>query len=297
MLEAVERLAGARDLLDRATVILGRDLRADDTADGYRSTVVAQRALFVAGVASARALQHAGVSVDAVAGHSVGTYAAAVIAGAIDFVTALCLVDRRAHLMARAFPAGYGMGAIGGLSERDVAELVAENTSSAAPIFTTNVNAPDQIAVAGALPAIARVIAAARTRGARTARSLDVCVPSHTPLMHDVARALGRECASCTIRAAQVLYATNVGGRLTRDADLIRRDLGCGVSRPVRWADATRALYERGVRLFVEMRPGSNLADLATYAFSDARAVALEIAGIDSVVALAQRFSERQQKL
>ncbi|GAC1625544.1 MAG: malonate decarboxylase subunit epsilon [Vulcanimicrobiaceae bacterium] len=287
MLATLERLPGARDVLDEAAATLGRDLRDDDTTQGYRSTIVAQRALLVAGVASARALHAAGVAVGAVAGHSVGAFAAAVTAGTLDFGDALRLVDARAHRMARAFPHGYGMGAITGLDERTVARLVRE--APAADIFASNVNALDQIAIAGTSVAIDRLLRAASEAGARRTRVLDVGVPSHTPLMDAVARDLEAMMRPIAFAPARVVYARNVDGRLTQDGASIRDDLWSGVARPVRWADATRALYERGARFFVEMLPGSVLADLADAAFPHARAVAFESVDVTTVVALARR--------
>lgn len=73
-----------------------------------------------------------------------------------------------------------------------------------------------------------------------------------------------------------------------RDEAAVRHDLGASVATPVLWSDATRALYDAGVRLFVEMQPGGVLTDLATRAFPDARAVALETDGLDAVVTLAE---------
>jgi len=293
MLAAIDTLDGGRELLDEAAHILGVDLRASDTAQDYRSTITTQRALFVAGVASARALARAGLQPGAVAGHSVGAYAAATVAGALDFEPALRLVERRAQAMARAFPSGFGMAVIGGLSEREVVALAARAHSVTAPVFASNVNARDQIAIAGAHVALLAVIDAARASGARSAHLLDVAVPSHTPLMDDLACDLAAACERTCMRTARVLYATNMRGELTRDAATVRADLGAGVARPVCWADATRALYERGTRLFIEMHPGTVLSDLATYAFADARAIALQATDVATAAMLGERDGER----
>ena len=85
-----------------------------DDAAALRSTVTAQTALYLAAVASARALAAEGVEPDVVAGHSVGTFAAAVVAGVLTFEEALTAVHLRATMMERAFPSGYGMVAVVG---------------------------------------------------------------------------------------------------------------------------------------------------------------------------------------
>lgn len=213
---------------------------------------------------------------DAVAGHSVGAFAAAVAADALDFEDALRLVDFRARVMEAEFPAAYRMGVVNGLSESDVRAIVARVSTARAPLYTASVNSYAQIAIAGT--------------AASVAQALDlVHVPSLTPLMDDVARRLAGACAAITLRVPRVPIATNIDARLTRDAEHVRNDLAASVARPVRWADATRALYERGVRCFLEMLPGHVLADLAAVAFEDARAAAVETVGVASAIALATR--------
>src|SRR6202012_1993497 len=67
-----------------------------DAAQRLRSTVYVQVCLLIAGVISARRLQAKGLTPDFVAGHSVGAFAAAVIAEVISFKQALSLVRTRA---------------------------------------------------------------------------------------------------------------------------------------------------------------------------------------------------------
>ncbi|MDB6127564.1 MAG: mdcH, partial [Verrucomicrobia bacterium] len=85
-----------------------------DSADALRTTEGVQVALFIAGVAGARALAAESIRPDFVAGMSVGAFAAAVVAGALDFLPALRLVRSRGRLMQAAYPSGYGMAAIVG---------------------------------------------------------------------------------------------------------------------------------------------------------------------------------------
>ncbi|GAC1301340.1 MAG: malonate decarboxylase subunit epsilon [Vulcanimicrobiaceae bacterium] len=285
MLHDVAALPGGAETLREAEAVLACDVRDDEVT--LATTLGAQRALAIAGVASARALDAGGVVANAVAGHSIGAFAAAVTAGALAFADALRAVDARARAMASGFPSGFTMGAVGGLTEAAVRALAAEFATEREPLYAANVNAVDQIALAGARSALERALAAAIARGARTARLLDVAVPSHTPLMDDVARTLARTLADVPIANATCWYAANRDGRLVRNAAAIRRDLIESVARPVRWADATQALVERGVTLFIEALPGNVLTDLAVAAYPNVRAVALANAGLRSTIAFA----------
>src|SRR5207302_504713 len=149
-------------------------LGALDQAEALQSTVAVQPALLIAGVATARALMAERIRPAAVAGMSVGAFAAAVICGTLSFADALPLVRLRGELMQNAFPAGYGLAAVMGLSEVQVTGLVERVRTAASPVYVSNINAPRQIVVAGGVAALDAVIAEARAQGAHRAERLAV---------------------------------------------------------------------------------------------------------------------------
>ena len=282
-----------RRTISRSSEVLDRDVLELDTPGALASTVGVQLALLIAGTAAARVLADEGGPPDFVAGHSVGAFAAAVAAGALDFSDALRLVELRARAMERSYPEGYGMGVVVGLDERAVSRLADEVGTPEAPVHAANVNAPLQVGVSGAEGSLERVLALARERGARGARRLAVPTPSHTPLMAPVAAELAGALEEISMSPPAVPYVGNVGGRALRDPEPVREDLARGVERPVRWHDATTLLYELGVRLFVELPPGDVLARLAAEAFPGARCVAVDRSGTDSALVLIQRSRNR----
>ena len=75
--------------LDEASTALHRDVRDLDSPEALQSTLSVQLALLTAGVATARALAAEGVEAEAVAGLSVGAFAAAVHSGMISFPQAI----------------------------------------------------------------------------------------------------------------------------------------------------------------------------------------------------------------
>jgi malonate decarboxylase epsilon subunit len=225
-----------------------------------------------------------------VAGLSVGTFAAAVMARALGFEAALRLVELRGRLMDQTCPEGHGMAAVIGLDERAMAALVVEAAARSSPVYLAGVNASRQVVIAGADAGIATALELARAAGAHRAERLRVRVPSHCPLMEPVADALERALVSVDVRTPQVALVGNRRARVLRDPGAIREELATNVTQPVRWHDATTLLHERGVRLFVELPPGRVLTDLAIAAFPEARAVALEEVGLDSAVSLVRRI-------
>jgi malonate decarboxylase epsilon subunit len=291
-LHALPDCAPVARTLQEATDLLGRAASALDSDEALRSTVAVQLALLIAGVATARMLQEEGVEPQAVAGLSVGAFGAAVACGALAFADSLRLVQQRATLMEQAFPHGYGLSAIVGLTEAQVAALVARVHSEAAPVFVGNINAPRQIVIAGADAPMRQVVDAALAQGARKAERLPVAVPSHCPLLAPVAEALRETLRGITLQRPAVPYVGNVRARALRSADAIAEDLASNIAHGVRWHETTAVLTELGCRLLVEMHPGHVLRDLAAEAFPGVRSVSMETMSSSHVRRLAADLAE-----
>jgi malonate decarboxylase epsilon subunit len=249
--------------LDEISDVLRIDVRLLDSPEALNSTVSVQLALLASGVATARALQRNGVTCCAVAGLSVGAFAAAVVAEAIALKDAVCLVRLRAEKMERLYPVGYGSAAIVGLNERQVTVIVDSVHTAATPVFVGNINAPRQIVVAGSVEGMQKVLEEALRQGARKAELLHVSVPSHCPLLSSVADALRLQLNSMQLKAPKFPYIANVNGRAVRTASGVTTDLADNIAHGVRWHDATVVAEELGCDLFLEMPPGHTLTDLA----------------------------------
>ncbi|MFC7448066.1 ACP S-malonyltransferase [Rhodococcus daqingensis] len=304
MLQHLPDSAESEDTLAEAADVLHRPVGPADVGaeplDGVRAmtrdTVAIQRALLIAGTAVARTLVGRGYEPDYVAGHSAGAYAAAVVAGVLEFSDALRLISVRARLMSEMFPpvSGFGMLAVVGASERLVTELTEQIRLEGLAVYPSTVNAPDQITVSGSTAGLDRSTELAVEHGARRTTRLEVPVPAHSPLLASVGVALAHELdaldESGRLHRPKCPWMGNIGGRALRDPRQIADDLARGVALPVRWHDATTALYERGVRLFLEVSPGSALTRLAAAAFPDARAQSFDENGLASVMALVHRL-------
>lgn len=277
----------AADVFEEAREVLGYDARTRNSFTERGSTVDVQIALLVGGVASARLLAANGVEARAVAGHSVGTFAAAVTAGALAFADAVRVVRERASAMEMLFGDGYGMAAIVGLREAAVRSIVAAGAELGEPAYIANANGPAQFVLTGESGALERALARARAAGARRAERLDVAVPSHCALLAPVQERLESMLAGIEVRAPRIAYVGSVGARILRDAESIRADLAAGVAHEVRWCDALRTLVELDTTLLVEAAPGRVLTDLAQAAFPALRTVALEESSTRSLRALA----------
>jgi malonate decarboxylase epsilon subunit len=292
MLHALPEAPVVQACIEQASAALDEDVRLLDSAEALQDTRAVQLCLLIAGVAAARVLNERGHRPDMVAGLSIGAYAAAVVAGALQFADAVRLVALRGELMQRAYPDGYGMTAILGLDQASIERLLADAES---PVYLANINAETQLVIAGSDAAMAKVAERARALGAGAAKRLAMSVPSHCELLDEPARALAAAFARIDLRAPQVRYLSSSSARLIRDPEALRDDLAYNMSRVVDWQAALVNAYERGVRLHLELPPGGVLTGLARRVFEPGQAIAFEGARLDTLDAMLRQEVSRDR--
>jgi malonate decarboxylase epsilon subunit len=264
-----------------------------DGAQALESTVTTQVALCIAGVAVSCALADEGATPDAVAGHSAGAFPAAVAAGALTFAEALATVRHRGELMRDAYPSGYGMAAVLGLSVPQVRRVVESIRTGDDPAYPAVIDSDQQVVVAGSLRALERVAATAAQAGAWRVRRLDIDVPSHCPLLAGVADAMAAHLGTVPRQPLTVPYLSASTGRLLHDGGAVLDDLARSVATTLRWRDVTAVLGELGTTLFVQAPPGHVLARMARAAHPQARVIALADTGIADAAVLIRRARAR----
>lgn len=277
-----------------ASEVLGEDVLLLDSAQALKSTRAVQLCLLIAGTAAARSLLQQGCTADYVAGLSIGAYPAAVVAGALRFSDALHLVSLRGELMQQAWPQGYGMTAIIGLDLATVEGLLAQVHSSETPVYLANINADNQVVIAGSDAAMNAVAELARGCGAGLAKRLAVSVPSHCPLLDEPAQVLAEAFAKVPLQVPTVGYLSGSRARPIRSVEALREDLAFNMCRVVDWRGTVQSAYERGVRLHIELPPGAVLTALARRVFEHGTVIAFDGARLDTLQALLREEGRRQ---
>src|SRR5439155_1434018 len=135
MLTGYDEYPEVQTTLIEAGSVLGQDLwtlAAEGPSEQLNQTVNTQPLMLAADVAVYRAWRGAGgVAPAIVAGHSLGEYAALVVAGALQLADALPLVRLRAQAMQEAVPTGVGaMAAIMGIDDAGIAAACANQAAS-----------------------------------------------------------------------------------------------------------------------------------------------------------------------
>lgn len=266
MLGGMADNAAVRDTFKEASEALGYDLWAlaqEGPESELNRTEKTQPALLAAGVAMWRAWQaRDGVPAACMAGHSLGEYTALVAAGALDFATAVKLVEFRGQAMQAAVPEGTGaMAAVLGLDD-DAVRAACEQAAQGEVVAPVNFNSPGQVVIAGNKAAVERAIEACKAAGAKRALPLPVSVPSHCSLMQPAAEKMAERLADVEFRAPQVPVIHNVDVAAHSSADEIRAALVAQLDHPVRWVETVQAMAAQGVDRLVEFGPGKVLAGL-----------------------------------
>ncbi|RNM19840.1 malonate decarboxylase subunit epsilon [Dickeya undicola] len=285
----LQSLPANTGVMDEAAAVLGDELDQLDSPQALRHTRAVQLCLLIAGVGWARALMARGVMPDMVSGLSIGAFPAAVTAGVVRFDDALRVVALRGDLMEQAYPQGYGLTAIMGLSQSEVEALLVDSGA-----YLANLNAERQIVIAGSDANMAQVAERALQRGASRAQRLRVSVPSHCALLDAPARELAAAMAAVPLSSPQCGYLSGSSARAIWQPARIADDLAQNMARTVHWHEAMVAAEERDVRLAIEMPPGGVLTCLAKQAFSRSEAFSLERSGIDVVVHRARQLKAQE---
>ena len=226
-----------------------------------RKTKNTQPCLFATSVAALAACRAAGLTPDAVAGHSVGEYAALVAAGALDVSLGAQLVQRRARAMEEAANQYPGtMAAVLGLDATLIAEVCAGITTGI--VVPANDNSPGQVVISGSTQGVAAASLALKERGAKRVIPLEVSGAFHSPLMESAARALTPVIQNSPLTAPQLPIIANITAQVETTAEQVKANLIAQVAGPVRWRETIQKLMADGYTHYIECGSGKVLAGL-----------------------------------
>ena len=269
-------LPGVRDTVGGWSEAIGVDLVTHGTIsdqDTIRDTQIAQPLIVAAGLLTGRLIQQrlgADVAVS-YAGHSVGEFTAAALAGVLSDEDALGLVGVRGRAMAHAASLeDTGMSAVIGGEYDDVAADLESRG-----LVPANVNGGGQVVAAGSSTALAE-LATHPLAGTRVI-PLDVAGAFHTHFMESAVELL-RDAASAVnfLTPRSPLY-TNRDGSVVDDGDTVRDLLIGQVSSPVRWDLCMASFQTDGVTRLIELAPAGALVGLAKRAMKGVEALKIDL--------------------
>ena len=273
--ELMEASPTARAALDECAAVLrahlDRDLielvTGDVDAEVLRQTRYAQPALFAVEYALARFWMSLGVRPACVAGHSLGEYVAATVAGVMSLEEALPLVALRGRLM-QELPAGGAMAAVLA-DESRVRNALADTTA----VSIAAINGPDNTVISGPAHAVDRVVAALGGDGVQS-KPLHVSHAFHSALMDPMLEAFEDAVAGVSLRAPTIPLVSNITGELLTAEDAVDpARWRSHIREPVRFAPSLQRMHALGVRTFLEIgpHPALSAAGMSTICEADVR--------------------------
>ncbi len=244
------------DCIEALRGVLAFDLKAlmfgsDEAA--LRATSAAQPAIFCLEYALARAWLARGLAPAALIGHSVGEFAAAVLAGVMSLADAAALVAQRGALM-QALPPGGMLSARIGAGE--LVALLPPGLSLAAE------NSGRSCVVAGPSAELGVFAASLEAQGVAT-RALHTSHAFHSSMMDAAVAPFERLVRGVALKPPSIPIVSTLTATWLSDAEATDPGYWARHLRePVRFSSAVRTALQRGDLAFLEVGPRGTLSTL-----------------------------------
>ena len=210
-------------------------------------------------LAALACVRERGIEAEAVAGHSLGEYAAMVTAGMLSMEDGFKLIAHRAAAMGKCAANGGGsMAAIMGLPADEIAAVCEEIAGYVLPV---NYNSTAQTVIAGESDAVAAACEKFVAMG-KKAVPLKVAAAFHSKLMQPAADEFYQAAKSFTFNKPTLEFYSNLTGGLLEDFSDMPGYLAKHIVSPVRFTSELAALQAAGYTRYLELGPGKTLTSL-----------------------------------
>ena len=267
----------AKKLFDIADTVLGREISKicfDGTQDDLNLTHNTQPCMLAGDLAAAYVLREHGVQADAVAGFSLGEYAALAYAGAISIQDVFHVIQIRADAMQAAVPPGEGaMAAFVGATAKQVEDICSKVKKGY--VVAANYNSPVQTVVSGTTVGVDEACELAEATGLRFVK-LAVSAPFHCELMKPAAMRLEEEFKKIAFSDPLLPVYMNVDGRPILDGETLPELLVRQAMSPVRWVQTLENMTTDGIDTFIECGAGKTLSGLVKKTIKGVRILRVE---------------------
>lgn len=285
--ELCEAFPAAKQVFDEADEALGMSVSGlcfDGPEDELAITRNTQPAVTTVDLAVHAVLRENGVFPVAVAGHSLGEYAACVAAGVFPVAEAVRLTQIRGRLMQECADEHPGaMVAVIGLDADAVeATCAAVADQSGGVVSVANFNSPTQVVITGEAAPVAEAANRLTEAGAKRCVELPVSGAWHCDLLVPAQEAFAEVLADVAFSDPVLPFFADVDGKRKTSGTEVHRGLVEQITGSVLWTDIIRAMRaERPEAVFVECGPGKVLRGLLRQIDRDA--ICLNADGPESV--------------
>lgn len=250
-----EKFPKAKIVFEQANEILGErfsDFLFTANEEVLMDTRNTQMGIFIYEVAAA--LGQDDVMPDCTAGHSLGEYAALVVAGVLSFEEAVPFIKKRGEVFYEAFQKHpSAMGAIIGISEEQVLNVIKRvGDEDGENLYIANYNGPGQLVITGARASVKKACKALKEMGAKRALVLPQKGVGHSPNSAEEGAILGEELKKLTWHTPRIPIYQDVDGLPHEDPKEILDNQIKLMTYPVQWTGITMNMVKNGVNEFYE---------------------------------------------
>ena len=193
-----ENSAKARDFLNDASDFCKIDFKhlLFEENDKLNLSEFTQAAVVLNSLMAILALQEQSpeIKTEYALGHSLGEFSALAVQGALEYLSAVSLVNQRGKFMQDdCSKIEASMMVVLGLEDKLVEDICKDMQDEGKKVYAANYNCDSQIVVAGLKDDLLSCEAAFKKAGAKRAMLLNMSVASHCPLLQDASLKLGVE--------------------------------------------------------------------------------------------------------
>lgn len=268
----------AKAIFEQANEILGErfsDVLFNASEDLLMDTRYTQQGIFI--YECALAMGQDEVKPDCVAGHSLGEYAALVVAGALTFEETLPFIKKRGEVFCEAFQKHpSAMGAIIGVPDEQVLDVLKQvGDEDGENLYIANYNGPGQLVITGARASIKKACKVLKGMGAKRALVLPMKGVGHSPNSAEEGEMLGIELKKLNFKDAQIPIYQDADGEPHTNAQEILDNQIKLMTYPVQWTKLTNRMDEDGVKEFYECGTDDTLQKIVARMKPDSKVTSL----------------------
>ena len=250
-----ENFPKAKAIFEQANDILGErfsDFLFEASEDVLMDTRYTQMGIFIYEVALA--IGQDDINADCVAGHSLGEYAALVVAGVLSFEEAVPFIKKRGEVFYEAFQKHpSAMGAIIGIDEAQVLDVLKQvGDEDGENLYIANYNGPGQLVVTGARASVKKACKILKGMGAKRALVLPQKGVGHSPNSAEEGTILGEELKKLNFKTPHIPIYQDADGLPHTDPKEILENQIKLMTYPVQWTNITFNMVKNGVTEFYE---------------------------------------------
>lgn len=262
----------AKEIFENANDILGErfsDFLFGATEEELMDTRYTQPAIFIYEIAAA--MGQGSIVPDCVAGHSLGEYAALVVAGALDFEEALKFIKKRGEVFHDAFSRHpSAMGAVIGVPDEEVLAVLKEiSQEDGNNLYIANYNGPGQLVITGDRLSIKKACKRFKEMGAKRALLLPMKGVGHSPNSEEEGKLLEKELLRLHFKTPSIPIFQDVDGMPHTDPKEIVENQIKLMTHPVQWTSITQNMVKNGVRSFYEVGTDDTLQKIVKRMYPD----------------------------